>query len=96
MVDLFFLWLSSFCCTNIALTHFVFVLDSLFSKLDAILSERIMIFDGGMGTMLQRYRLKEEDFRGIFYSMCALWTNNLLTAKPSSKTCINVVQAFRH
>eukprot|EP00794_Sanderia_malayensis_P019825 gene19825-21765_t len=38
--------------------------DSIFSKLNSILSERIMIFDGGMGTMLQQYRLKEEDFKG--------------------------------
>jgi 5-methyltetrahydrofolate--homocysteine methyltransferase len=29
-----------------------------------ILQERIMILDGGMGTMIQPYRLSEEDFRG--------------------------------
>ncbi|KAH3854032.1 hypothetical protein DPMN_096571, partial [Dreissena polymorpha] len=28
------------------------------------LGERIMIFDGGMGTMIQTYRFEEEDFRG--------------------------------
>jgi 5-methyltetrahydrofolate--homocysteine methyltransferase len=33
-------------------------------KLDAILKERIMIIDGAMGTMIQRYRLSESDFRG--------------------------------
>jgi len=37
---------------------------SIFTKLKSILRERIMIFDGGMGTMLQRYKLSEEDFRG--------------------------------
>lgn len=29
-----------------------------------ILSKRIMILDGAMGTMIQRYNLKEEDYRG--------------------------------
>ena len=29
-----------------------------------ILAERILILDGAMGTMIQRYKLKEEDFRG--------------------------------
>jgi len=28
------------------------------------LQERIMIFDGGMGTMIQKLRLEEADFRG--------------------------------
>ena len=28
------------------------------------LDERIMIFDGGMGTMIQNLNLEEEDFRG--------------------------------
>jgi 5-methyltetrahydrofolate--homocysteine methyltransferase len=32
--------------------------------IDDILSQRIMIIDGAMGTMIQRYRLEEEDFRG--------------------------------
>ncbi|WAR19099.1 METH-like protein [Mya arenaria] len=30
----------------------------------ATLKERIMIFDGGMGTMIQQHRFEEEDFRG--------------------------------
>jgi len=32
--------------------------------LDEILAERIMILDGAMGTMIQTYRLDEDDFRG--------------------------------
>jgi 5-methyltetrahydrofolate--homocysteine methyltransferase len=32
--------------------------------LKAIMSRRIMVLDGGMGTMIQRYKLSEEDFRG--------------------------------
>ncbi|MCX9458294.1 hypothetical protein IG604_21450, partial [Vibrio cholerae] len=28
------------------------------------LAERILIIDGGMGTMIQQYRLQEQDYRG--------------------------------
>lgn len=34
------------------------------SKLEEILSEKILILDGAMGTMLQEYKFTEEDFRG--------------------------------
>ena len=30
----------------------------------AVLKDRILVLDGAMGTMLQRYKFKEEDFRG--------------------------------
>lgn len=33
-------------------------------KLEKLLSDRILILDGAMGTMIQRYNLSEEDFRG--------------------------------
>src|SRR5690242_14966093 len=32
-----------------------------------ILKKRIMILDGAMGTMIQRYKLSEEDYRGEQY-----------------------------
>ena len=32
--------------------------------LQKILSERILVLDGAMGTMIQRYKLDEEDYRG--------------------------------
>ena len=32
--------------------------------LQQALKERILILDGGMGTMIQSYRLEEEDYRG--------------------------------
>ena len=34
------------------------------SKLEEILTERILVLDGAMGTMLQEYKFTEEDFRG--------------------------------
>lgn len=33
-------------------------------KIEDILKERILIIDGAMGTMIQRHKLKESDFRG--------------------------------
>ena len=44
-----------------------------------------MIFDGGMGTMLQRYRLTEEDFRGLEFHYFVL--ENLLF---TDHYCINI------
>lgn len=36
-------------------------------QLNEILSKRIMMLDGAMGTMIQRHKLEEEDFRGDHY-----------------------------
>ena len=36
--------------------------------LDNLLKNRILILDGAMGTMIQRYKLKEEDYRGQEFS----------------------------
>ena len=33
-------------------------------RLERLLSERILVLDGAMGTMIQRHKLTEEDFRG--------------------------------
>ena len=38
--------------------------DGVRAQLDAALRERILILDGAMGTMIQRRRLGEADFRG--------------------------------
>ncbi|HYL89376.1 MAG TPA: methionine synthase, partial [Burkholderiales bacterium] len=35
------------------------------AKLEALLAERIVLLDGAMGTMIQRARLAEEDYRGV-------------------------------
>jgi 5-methyltetrahydrofolate--homocysteine methyltransferase len=32
--------------------------------IEKILKERILVLDGAMGTMIQRYSLEEKDFRG--------------------------------
>ena len=35
-----------------------------FEQLESLMKERIIFIDGAMGTMIQRYKLQEEDFRG--------------------------------
>lgn len=37
---------------------------TLQDEIDTILRERIMVLDGGMGTMIQRHKLSEDHFRG--------------------------------
>ena len=47
-------------------------------KLIRLLDERILVLDGAMGTMIQSYKLTEEDFRGQRFSehACSLQGNN--------------------
>lgn len=46
--------------------------------LEQILKERILVLDGAMGTMIQRFKLTEEDFRGerLAHHPCPLKGNN--------------------
>ena len=36
-------------------------------NIQEILQDRILVLDGAMGTMIQRYKLEESDFRGELY-----------------------------
>lgn len=45
-------------------TYFLCFLDGIGQEIAVELDRRIMIMDGGMGTMIQTYKLQEEDFRG--------------------------------
>ena len=57
------------------------------------LNERILVLDGGMGTMIQGYRLSEEDFRGERFAdwPCDLKGINdlLVLSKPEVITAIH-------
>lgn len=51
-------------------------------QIQALLKERILVLDGGMGTMIQSYKLEEEDYRGERFAnhSCDVKGNNdLLT-----------------
>ena len=41
-----------------------FNIDDLWTYVEKIFDERIVVLDGGMGTQLQTYKLQEEDYRG--------------------------------
>ncbi|KAK3092953.1 hypothetical protein FSP39_009305 [Pinctada imbricata] len=55
-------------------------------QITATLKERIMIFDGAMGTMIQQHRFEEEDFRGqefMSHTKCLKGNNDILVlTKP--------------
>jgi 5-methyltetrahydrofolate--homocysteine methyltransferase len=52
-----------------------------------ILKERVLVLDGAMGTMIQRYKLQEDDYRGVRFKewKSSLKGNNdlLVLTKPS-------------
>ena len=41
--------------------------DGVGQEIASELQHRIMIMDGGMGTMIQSYKLQERDFHGIHF-----------------------------
>jgi 5-methyltetrahydrofolate--homocysteine methyltransferase len=45
---------------------------STLATLKALLAQRILIIDGAMGTMIQRHKLEEEDYRGERFADWAL------------------------
>lgn len=56
-------------------------------RIEDLLSQRILVLDGGMGTMVQRYMLQEQDYRGNRFKDSAidLKGNNdlLILSKPN-------------
>lgn len=48
----------------IACFRVIVILSDVAEEIEATLKKRIMILDGGMGTMIQSYHFEEEDFRG--------------------------------
>jgi 5-methyltetrahydrofolate--homocysteine methyltransferase len=43
-------------------------METMFDTLTKLLEKRILILDGAMGTMIQGYKLSEEDFRGSLFA----------------------------
>ena len=41
---------------------------NILNALKSLLEQKILVIDGAMGTMIQRYRFKEEDFRGKLFA----------------------------
>ena len=49
-------------------------LHPVYTRIEALLRERILVIDGAMGTMIQRYKLEEADYRGTRF---ADWASDL-------------------
>tara|TARA_B100000953_G_scaffold173300_1_gene142813 strand:- start:19 stop:3714 length:3696 start_codon:yes stop_codon:yes gene_type:complete len=64
------------------------------AQIKQLMSERILILDGAMGTMIQSYKLEENDYRGDRFTKhpCDLKGNNDLL----SLTQPNIIKAIHH
>jgi len=61
-----------------------------------ILEERVLVLDGAMGTMIQRYKLSEADFRGDRFKdwPSSLRGNNDLLCLTKPETIAEIHEAF--
>ncbi len=68
----------------------------IFNKLLSIMSKRILILDGPMGTMLQKLSLNESDFRGERFKdhPCSLKGNNDLLSITCPQEVINIHHSY--
>lgn len=66
------------------------------SKIEEILKERILVLDGAMGTMLQRYKFTEADFRGERFAdwPCPLQGNNDLLSLTQPEAIAEVHRKY--
>jgi len=61
-------------------------------RIKAELAKRVLVLDGAMGTMIQRHKLKEEDYRGIRFKDfdCDVKGNNDLLSLTNPKLIENI------
>ncbi len=69
---------------------------SVSTTINKLLSERILIIDGAMGTMIQKHKLTEEDYRGDRFSDYAhsLKGNNDLLVLTQPQIILDIHRAF--
>ena len=72
MLHLFWLTVEIFFCRNST------CIENSMSRLEEEINKRILVLDGAMGTMIQRHKLEEEDFRKGWFENhdCSLKGNN--------------------
>jgi 5-methyltetrahydrofolate--homocysteine methyltransferase len=68
------------------------------AQLKQTLTERILILDGGMGTMIQSYKLEEADYRGERFAdwCCDLKGNNDLLVLTQPDIIFDIHKAYLH
>ncbi|MDF1576209.1 MAG: methionine synthase [Bacteroidales bacterium] len=66
------------------------------TEISSILKERILLLDGAMGTMIQRYKLTEEDYRGKRFQKhpCDLKGNNDLLSLTRPQVIREIHEAY--
>ena len=66
------------------------------NKLEQLLGERILILDGAMGTMIQRYKLDEAGYRGERFKdwPCDLKGNNDLLSLTQPQIISDIHKAY--
>ncbi|MEL6340596.1 MAG: hypothetical protein AAFP04_02905 [Myxococcota bacterium] len=67
------------------LLHYCWEVLSLHNEIENELPGRILIPDGAMGTMIQRYQLEEADFRGELLAECQRWLSTSLADEPEAE-----------
>jgi 5-methyltetrahydrofolate--homocysteine methyltransferase len=62
----------------------------------SLLKERVLLLDGAMGTMIQRYKLSEEDYRGERFKNhpCDLKGNNDLLSLTRPDVISEIHEAY--
>jgi 5-methyltetrahydrofolate--homocysteine methyltransferase len=71
-------------------------MDNIFSTLKSLLNEHILILDGAMGTMIQKHKLTEKDFRGERFAnhKSDLKGNNDLLSLTQPEIIKNIHKAY--
>jgi 5-methyltetrahydrofolate--homocysteine methyltransferase len=69
---------------------------SVYHQLHSLLEQRILLLDGGMGTLIQSYKLEEDDFRGDRFAdhPCDLKGNNDLLSITQPKIISHIHRAY--
>ena len=65
-------------------------------EISSLLKERVLLLDGAMGTMIQRYKLTEEDYRGERFKNhpCDLKGNNDLLSLTRPDVISEIHEAY--
>jgi 5-methyltetrahydrofolate--homocysteine methyltransferase len=69
---------------------------AIFAELDEQLRQRIMVIDGAMGTMIQKHKLEEDDFRGVEFKShpSNLKGDNDLLTLTQPEIILNIHRAY--
>ena len=69
---------------------------TVLQQIKSLLEQRILILDGGMGTLIQSYKLEEKDFRGARFAdhPCDVKGNNDLLSLTQPQIIRDIHRAY--